>query len=240
MYIELIIIFNIYIDFLIIMMTSILMHQKISIKKIFSASFIYGLSSIVLFAKISILELLIFSFIMCFIITKIIFHKLKALMYFYLNAILIGGVIFLINNYFKISTFGNYLLLIILTPIILLIYKYRIKDLKENYNLNYQIHFKYNNQNIILNAFLDTGNKLNDPYFNKPVILINESIIKCDKYFYIPYSTITETGIIKATTVSEIEIVGIKKIKNAVIGLLPKKLQMKKIDCLLNNRLLEE
>ena len=132
------------------------------------------------------------------------------------------------------------MVLTLITPIILIIYKKKIKDLKENYNLNYQIKLKYKGKKITLNSFLDTGNNLTDPYFNKPVILVNEDIIKSDKYFYIPYSTITEDGIIKAIHINEIEIIGFKKVKDVIIGLLPKRLQINNIDCLLNKRIMEE
>ena len=240
MYIELVIIFNIYIDFLIIIMTSILMKEKVKTKKIILSSLLGGLSSLLLLMKITIFELLIFSVITSLIIVKISFSKLKSLIYFYFNSILIGGIIFLFNNYFKLNVFENYLILLIITPFIVITYKFKIKELKENYNFYYQIKINYNGQNLILKTFLDSGNKLIDPYFNRPVILINEYILKNDKYFYIPYSTITESGIIKAIHLDEIEIIGLKKIKNVVVGLLPKKLMLNNIDCLLNIKLLEE
>ena len=240
MYIESIIIFNTYIDLLILLLTSVLIKEKISIKKLIISSLIGGLSSLILFLKISISELLIISIIISIFIIKISFKKIKALFYFYLNSILIGGIIFLINNLVKLKTIENYFVLIIITPIILIIYKKNIKKLKENYNLNYQIKINYNNQKLILNSFIDTGNNLTDPYFHKPVILINDNILESDKFFYIPYSTITETGIIKGFYLNEIEIIGHKKIKNIVVGLLPKKLQISNVECLLNNRIMEE
>jgi len=240
MYIELIILFNIYIDFLILLMTSTLLKQKISLKRLILASLIGGVSTFILFTNISIAELLVISFIFSLIIIKIAFNKLKALFYFYFNSILIGGLIFLINNYFKINASTNYIILFLITPIIVIIYKIKVRSLKENYNLNYQIKFNYKGQKLILNSFLDTGNNLIDPYFHKPVILINDYLLKCDKYFYIPYNTITESGVIKAFCLDEIEIIGFKIIKNVVVGLLPNKLKLTKIDCLLNNKIMEE
>ena len=240
MYIELIIIFNIYIDFLLLLMTAIIIKKKVSIKRLILSSFVGGISTIVLFLKISILELLIISFIFSLIITYMTFKSIKGLFYFYLNSITLGGFIFLINNYFKITNSLNYLILIIILPILVIIYKKKVRNLKENYNYNFQVKIKYQNQKVILNSFLDTGNNLTDPYFHKPVILINEYLIKSDKYFYIPYNTITEEGIIKAFCIDEVEIIGFKSIKNVVIGLLPKKLELNNIDCLLNKKIMEE
>ena len=239
MYIEIFLVFNIYIDFLIILMTAILLKKRIQFKRLILSSIIGGLSSIFLFTKITIIELLIISFCISLIIIKIAFNQFKIIFYFYLNAIILGGTIFFINNYFNIKTSFNYLILIIITPIIVIIYKARIKDFKDNYNLKYQIKFKYQDQNLVLDSFLDTGNNLVDPYFHKPVILINDSLIKCDKYFYIPYSTIAETGIIKAFLIDKIEVIGYKTFDNIVIGLLPNKLKLNKIDCLLNNNMME-
>ena len=239
MYIELIIIFNVYIDFIVILMTSILLKQKLKLKKILIYSSILGLSSIILFFKISILELIIISFLLSLIIIKKLFGKIKALFYFYFNSIMIGGIIFLINNYFNLNKY-NLILLIIISPIIYIVYKFKVKDLKENYNLNYEIEFKIKNQKYHLKSFLDTGNNLIDPYFHKPVILINNFGLENDKYFYIPYSTISESGIMKAFLIDNLNIIGVKKVNNVVVGILPQKLKLKKIDCLLNNRILEE
>ena len=240
MYIELIIIFNIYIDFLLLLMTSLLVKRRIKLKNLIISSILGGISSIILFLNISILKLLITSFIISLIIVKIAFATFKFLPCFYLNSIILGGLIFFLNNYLNLTVFGNYISLFLITPIILAIYKNKVKDLRENYNLNYQVIINYKGKKIILNSFLDTGNTLIDPYFKRPVILINDDILKSDKYFYIPYSTITESGIIKAIYLKEIEIIGFKKVNNVVIGLLPEKLKLNKIDCLLNNKLLEE
>ena len=240
MYIETVIVFNIYIDYIVILLTSILIKQKIPINKQILVSTIGGLSSLLLFLNISIIELIITTILISLIIVKMAFNSLKAIIYFYLNSILIGGIIFLMNNYLDLNTVENYITLVIITPIIVILYKRKTKNLKENYNLKYQVKFKYQGQNITLNSFLDTGNNLKDPYFNKPVILINDYLIKTDKFFYIPYSTITESGVIKAIYMKEIEIVGIKRIKNIVIGLLPQELKLNSVECLLNNKLMEE
>ena len=147
---------------------------------------------------------------------------------------------FFIKHYFQTSVNLNFILLIIILPIIVIIYKRKVRFLKTNYNLNYQIKLNYQGQKITLNSFLDTGNNLIDPYFHKPVILVNDYLIKSDKYFYIPYKGIAESGVIKAFYLDKFEIIGFKTIKNVVVGLLPEKLKIKNVDCLLNNQILEE
>lgn len=240
MYVELIIIFNIYIDFIVILMTSILLKRKLKFKKLITYASLLGISSIILFFRITILELIIISFLISLILIKKLFNSCKALFYFYFNSIMLGGFIFLINNYFKLNAKSNFILITFVLPIVYFIYKIKIKDLKENYNLNYEVEFINNDQNYRLKSFLDTGNNLVDPYFNKPVILINNLDLKCDKYFYIPYSTISESGIMKAFLLDNLEIIGVKNVKNVIVGILPNKLKLKKIDCLLNTKILEE
>lgn len=242
-YIEVLILFNIYIDFLLLFMTKIIQKNVLNIKRVVIASIVGGFGTLVLFAKIPVIIFLVIELLLSILIILIAFgHKkiLTNILYFYLNGILLGGLIFTINNIYKLSYKGNFLILLFLTPLILIFYKKQIKSLKTNYNLHYQVKIKLKDKNLNLNSFFDTGNNLIDPYFNRPVVLINESLIKCDKYFYIPYSTITESGVIKAITVDEFEIIGLKATSEVVVGLLPEKLKIKHVDCLLNYKILEE
>lgn len=230
-------------DFLLLFMTKIIQKNILNIKRVLLASVVGGASTLILFMKISIPLFLFFEILLSILIVLIAFgckKIIKNIVYFYLNAILLGGLIFALNNICSLSYKGNFLILLIITPLIVLFYKHQIKSLKTNYNLHYQVRIKVNNKTINLNSFFDTGNNLVDPYFNRPVILINESLIESDKYFYIPYSTITENGIIKAIAVDEFEILGLKTINKVVIGLLPEKLKIKHTDCLLNYKILEE
>ncbi len=242
-FIETLILFNIYIDFIVILMTSIILKQYVSKKNIISASLIGGLSTIILFIKITTISLIILQMFISFIIILVAFGKksfFKKIVYFYINSILLGGIIFAINNIVFLSSIANFIILIVLTPLIVMFYREQIKKLKTNYNLKYKVNIKYKDKFISLNSFFDTGNSLIDPYFNKPVILINEDLLEIDNYFYIPYNTITEKGIIKGILVDEIEIVGLKSIKKIVVGLLPNKLRIDDVDCLLNYKIMEE
>lgn len=209
---------------------------------LFLASIVGGLGTLFLFLKIPLFKFLILEFSLSILIIVIAFGKSNIwsnLLYFYLNALLLGGLILLFNNWFSLSYKGNFLILMIITPVMTLVYKNQIKVLKTNYNLNYKVEIKVKDQIIKLNSFFDTGNNLVDPYFNYPVILINESLIKSDKYFYIPYSTITESGVIKAVLADSFKVFGLKTINKVVIGLLPINLKLRGIECLLNYKILE-
>lgn len=244
-YIEVLVLFNIYIDFLILLMTKIIQRNVLSIKKLILASSVGGIGTLLLFLKIPIFLFLILEFLLSILIILLAFGSKKIggnLLYFYLNAIILGGLILMINNLAELTTKENFLILFLITPLLLLVYKKQIKKLKLNYNLCYQTRFKINDKFINLNSFFDTGNNLIDPYFKRPVILVNESLIKEEivKCFYIPYNTITESGVIKAISVDEFEILGLKTTNKVVVGLLPNKLKLKGIDCLLNYKILEE
>ena len=242
-YIEALMLFNVYIDFLILVMIKTMQKKQFNFKRIFTASTIGGLSTILLFVKIPVFLFLITQLILSVFIVLIAFGRRKLgsnILHFYLNGILLGGLILAFNNIYTLNYQNNFTLLILLTPLLFIIHKHQIKNLKINYNLHYQARIKINNQIIKLNSFFDTGNNLIDPYFKRPVILVNENLIKSEEYFFIPYNTITETGILKAIAVDELEIEGVKTISKIVVGLLPNKLKLKEIDCLLNNRILEE
>lgn len=242
-YIETLFLFNAYIDFICLYILSIILKVKIDKKKILISSLIGGISSLLLFLKISLFKFLILQIFISYLIVVIAFDHKKILFKiftFYFISFLFGGIILALNNIFKLNTLANFLVLTLISTLIALISKKEIIKIKTNYNLNYQITFNYKNQKILLNSFFDTGNNLIDPYFHKPVILVDERLIDVSNYFYIPYNTITESGVIKAILVENLEIIGLKKVQKVVIGLLPKELKMKDADCLLNIRIMEE
>ena len=86
----------------------------------------------------------------------------------YTTSIFIAGSINLINVNI-IPSINNHLLnviiLIILAPIITYIYIKSINKFKNNYSNYYKVDiYLKDNQKLTLTAFLDTGNKLIDPY----------------------------------------------------------------------------
>ena len=69
--------------------------------------------------------------------------------------------------YFYNNDLGfNYIILVILYPLILYIYIRQAKELKNHYSLTYKVKiFLKNNEVINVNGYLDTANKLVDPIF---------------------------------------------------------------------------
>ena len=69
----------------------------------------------------------------------------------------------------------NLILLLLISPIILYKYIKSERNYKINYSNYYDIDIYYNDVKVSGTGFLDTGNKLKDPYFHKPIILVNSS-----------------------------------------------------------------
>jgi len=252
-YIDLVMILNFFFDFILLLSVSILLRRNVSIYKIMIGAFIGGLSILFLFINISSFELFIFKIIISIIMTLISFgykslkYTFKNLLYLYTASIILGGFLYFLNIEFSYKNIGlvfinnglsiNVIFLIIFCPFIIYIYVKQGIWLKANYSNYYKINIYINDNKYSFNAFLDTGNNLTEPITNKPVILVDKEL-KCDNFFYIPYKTITNNGLIKCIKADKVEINGVSKYK-VIIGLLDEKIKIDGIDCLLNKKLLE-
>lgn len=151
------------------------------------------------------------------------------LVYLYVLSIVLGGGIYLFNNSISFYNKGlmfehngieiNLILLLFISPIIL--YKYIKSEInyKITYSNYYDIDIYYNDKKVSGTGFLDTGNKLKDPYFHKPIILVNSSLIKDKvKTFLVPYYTVNNKDLLEVFSPKKIY-VNKKKTKSALIGL---------------------
>lgn len=139
----------------------------------------------------------------------------------------------------------NFIVLLFLSPIIIFFYIKQARELKDNYSKYYNIDIYLKDGSISeLTAFLDTGNKLVDPYFKRPIILVNKDKISFDynneNILIVPYDSLNNHGLLKCIVPDKIYIdkIGIKK--NFLIGISEDKIIMDGIDCILNTKLLEE
>lgn len=234
-YIDLIIIFNFLIDLILLIGVSTLLKRKTNILRILISSLIGSLSTIILFYINNNILLLIYK-LFTSILMIIIAFKYQSfnyfkdnLIYLYILSIILGGTIYLLNDTVTLSNKGyifkdnglkiNLFLLLLIAPIIIIKYIYKQKHYQTEYQNYYQIEIYYNDKVIKDTAFLDTGNKLKDPYFHKPIILVNSSLIKDHiKTFLVPYYTVNNKDILEVFSPQKI-IVNNKKTKKALIGL---------------------
>jgi hypothetical protein len=154
-----------------------------------------------------------------------------------------GGLLYFIKDNVK-NNYIYIILLLLLLPIITIEIVKQFNKLKINYKYYYlvKINFK-NNKTIELNSFLDTGNKLIDPYTNKGIILVNSNkinkLVNIRSPIYVPFKALNNTGILKCIKPKSIEIEG-KIFRNYLVGLSDNQFNIDGIDCILNYKLLED
>lgn len=252
-YLDIIFIINFIFDFILLLSSSIILKRRTSFIRIILGSLFGSLSMFVLFIRFNTISLTIFKTIISSFMLNITFgykdikYFFKNMYYLYLISIIMGGLLYFINNSFSNSNgllFYNSFKINILLGIILSIIGVRVfikntKDLKLNYNkyLNAIIYFK--DYKINVNAFVDTGNKLKDPYTFKPIILVDTKLIKeIDNPIYVPFKTCNNEGLLKCIKANKIYIDGIGYKKNFLVGL-TNSIKIDGVNCLLNEMLME-
>ena len=107
---------------------------------------------------------------------------------------------------------------------------------RKKINTTYNIIIKLKNKEINLEGFLDTGNKLIDPYFKRPIILLNKKYInlKGKKILYVPFESLNNNGLLKCI-IPEYILVDNKKYKEVLIGIS----ENLNYDCILNERIID-
>ena len=245
-YIDLLFFLNYIYDFLLLMTVSVTLKRNTKIKRLFLGSFIGSISTFIIFIPLN-KYLLFFLKIAMGIIMLIVTYSFKNIKYFfqnllylYMTSVILAGFLY----YLKLE-FANlsYLLILTIAPLILYLYIKEQKHLKVivNYYKKVLITFK-NNQNLTLNAFLDSGNKLKDPITGKYIILINKSLIEgiynIRSPIYVPIKTVNKNSLLECISIKNIQIDN-KTYNNYLLGL-SDTFKSNDYDCLLNYHLLED
>ena len=221
MYIDLFFIFNVIMDYIIIMSTNILLKRRTSYIRMILSSLIGGISSLVLFTSLNKIVIEIVSIVIMVLISfgyKGIRYLINIL-YMYILSTLLGGIIYLFNIKVSNSMFLTYLIIIVISIEIMILYIKENKKMRSIYNNYYKvdIYFK-DREKLSLIGFVDTGNNLYDPYKKRPVIIVHNKYIKEDKYILVPYHTINGNGLLKCIKPDIIFIDGIGYKGNVLIG----------------------
>lgn len=234
-YLDLLIVLNFIIDCLLLISVDVLLKRKAKFPRIFVASLIGGLSIIVLFYINGSAGLLAYKFITSVLMVIIAFkyenfHYFKEnLFWLYIISIILGGSIYLLNNQITLTNNAlifnstgftiNVVLILAIGPII--IYKYLNYQKKLTFNNSnlYEVDIYYKGITVSGTGFLDTGNKLVDPYFHRPIILVNKELLKKPvKGFFVPYKVLNDKGLLEVFKPDKILISG-KISKKALIGI---------------------
>ena len=222
MYIDLFFIFNVIMDYIIIMSTSILLKRRTSYIRMILSSLIGCISSLVLFTSLNKIVIEIVSIVIMVLISfgyKGIRYLINNILYMYILSTLLGGIIYLFNIKVSNSMFLTYLIIIVISIEIMILYIKENKKMRSIYNNYYKvdIYFK-DREKLSLIGFVDTGNNLYDPYKKRPVIIVHNKYIKEDKYILVPYHTINGNGLLKCIKPDIIFIDGIGYKGNVLIG----------------------
>ena len=249
-YLDLVFFINFAFDGLLLLTVSILLKRNVKLIRILLGSFIGGLSIFLLFFKIDSFTLFIFKLLISVVMLLSSFgykdkeYFFKNFIYLYLVSIVLGGFLYFLNNSFSYKNNGlvffhngfsiNIIFILIISPIILYLY---VKEMRKLKNINTYYHivsFIYKNKKYNYNAYIDTGNKLYDPYTHKPVIILYSKDIKITNPIYIPYNTVDNSGLLKAFKINKITIDDIEINKKTIIAVTTKKINMDGVDMLLN------
>lgn len=249
-YIDLLIIQNLILNYCIIIGTSILLNRITKIKKVFLSSVIGCIPLIFVLININkktlLLIIFLFSLLMSIISFKYkdIIYTFRNIIYMHFISIFLAGTIYLINVNFlpKIDNhIINTIILILLAPIITYYYTKSIIKIKNNYSNYYKLDIYLKDKTkLTLNSYLDTGNILKDPYKKRPIILVEKNKIKNQetKIILVPYNTIDNHSLLKCFEPEKIYIDKIGYRKKVLIGLI-NEVGIEGAECIMNKYLIE-
>lgn len=255
-YLDLVMILNFFIDFILLLSVKIILKRNIKLNKIIFGSFIGGLSILLLFFNINSFILFIIKILISIIMIIISFGYINIkytfinFLYLYMSSIILGGFLYLLNIEFSYKHVGlifinnglsiNFIFLIISSPIIIYIYIVQTKNLRYNYSNYSNVEIFIKNKSYKYIGYMDTGNTLVDNLTKKSVILIDKRkmLFNIKEFRIIPYMTVSGSSMIKVIKIDKL-IFNNKNYKNILLGIIDK-IELDGVDVILNRKLLEE
>lgn len=247
-YIDVVLFINFSFDLLILLTTSIVLKRNAKFYKLMLGAFVGSLSILFLFIKITSFQLFLLKILISILMLLISFgyknikYFLKNMLFLYTVSIILGGFLYFLSITFSYKNTGlvfyfkglsiNYIFLLISSPIILYIYIKESKMFKRIHNNIYKVKLEVENKIYELNGFMDTGNNLVEPYFYKPIILINKKI-KSNKNIIVPCSVVLGSGSLNCV---KGKLIYKNRTYDVYVGTCFK-INIDGVDCLLNNKL---
>lgn len=253
-YLDVVFFLNFFFDFILLFATKYILKEKVKFYRLFLGSLLGAMSILFLFLKVNSFQLFILKIMisMGMILTTFgVKNFYKNYLYFYIISIFLGGFVYFLNISFSYKNKGviffsnglsiNILLVLILSPIIIYLYLKEMKSYKNAISNVFLVDIVINQKKYKLRGYLDTGNTLEDPYQKRSVILMDLERIKLNskKIIYVPYKTISDTGVIKCYQADLVRI-NQKEFKNILIGDVKNKFHLENSDCILPNRMKED
>ena len=257
-YIDAVLLLNFMFDFILLLSVNYILRRNTKIFRVILSSLFGEVTLLFLFIELNNLVFLIVKILISMIMILICFgykdikYYFKNTLYFYLVSMLLGGAIDFLNNQFSYSNNGlvftnnglgiSYGIVLIIGIFLYFKYIRAFKSLKNNYSLYYKCKIFIDKDNsLIVNAFLDTGNKLEIPYLGKSIVLVDKEClddVKINNPIYIPYNSLNNHGLLECYKCLKLEIDG-KMFDKFLLGVSNEKFFMDGIDCIINNSVME-
>ena len=244
-YIDLVLILNFFYVFLILLTVDTTLKRHMKIIRHIISSIIGSISVFILFLPFNSPILLLIKFLTSIIMILISFsyknikYFLTNLTYLYMCSIILGGFLYLLSNQFNNK--NEYILLVIIAPIILYLYIKEHKKYMSIIKYHYQLKVVFrNNKVLICNGYIDTGNKLRDPITKKYIVLISKKLlipyINIRSPIYVPFKSLNNNGLVECFPIKYININNVI-LTNYMVGIIN---NISDSDCLLNYKIMED
>ncbi|MBR1554555.1 MAG: sigma-E processing peptidase SpoIIGA [Oscillospiraceae bacterium] len=240
-YLDVLLIFNLYMNYLLLCMTARMTHTRFIFWKGFIGAGIGSLSSLLVFLpEMPFLLSWMMKLLTAFLICLTAFGRKRILrncMSFFGISFLTAGGMYALSvcsqmtslhrngcYYFDISLIS--LIAFTVTAYILLSVMQFLYDRNQFCENTYQIAVKYHQQTACMEGLADTGNSLTDFYTGKPVIICDRTLLGAmaepEHSHIVPYLTVAGSGTLKVFQPDEIIIspeYGTAKTVDALIGI---------------------
>lgn len=248
-YVDLLLLLNFSFDFILLLSVSILLRRMTSINRIILGAFIGSISILLLFININSLELFFLKIIVSILMVLVSFgyksrkYFLKNIGFLYMSSVVLGGFLYFLNTQFSYKHQGlvffhnglsiNFIFLIIFSPIIIYIYVRQGLSLKNNYSKYHKVKLYLKEKEIDCIGFVDTGNKVVDPYFNRRIIFTDVDFELPEDYIIVPIKTVSSDTIIRCLQLSKLVVDGKEVKEKLLLGIMDNKIRIDGVDCIL-------
>lgn len=257
-YLDLVFLLNFIFDFLLLVSVNYILRRNRKWYHLFLASLLGGVTLFLLFLDMNSICFFLYKIGVSLVMLLVAFgyrdiqYFFKNVLYFYLVSMLLGGSVSFLQNQFSYTNKGlvfsakglgmSYLSVLVISIFLFFKYIKSFKQFKNHYANYYKCDLYFNEDKFVtLNAFLDTGNKIKDPYSNHSVLLVNEKSLPdyhIRSPIYVPYVTLNNSGLLTCFRPFKIVIDG-KETKSFLVGLSHDSFFIDGIDCIINNQIME-